>query len=292
MNHERFQELLLDYVDGHLPEATAAEMKAYIAAHAEAQRELDELREATALLTRLPEAKPAPAVRSQFYQMLDREKRAQGRKAAATAASATRSFWLDRFFAAILPTRPALQGTLALALLVVGIAAGTRFGARPAAPAQTDATAREVAALHSQIDAMGKLITYSLLQKQPTNERLQGVLATLKQEAPQDSTLTDLIGALALDPNVNVRLAALDALAPHASKDLVKAGVRAALSREPAPLAQVAMIDFLATVNDREATALFDQLANNESAPSTVREAARRGLTQIAPQSGPRASSN
>lgn len=277
MNHATFQERLLDYIDGRLPEKTALEMKTYIETHSAAQQEVAEIKEADDLLHRLPKPSPAPAVRAQFYQMLEREKRLSG----TCRASNLKRPWSAPLFGWLLPSRPALQAVFILTVLAGGVFLGSHFS-----PGH-DSTAKEIAALRSQIDAMGKLVTYSLLQKQPTGERLKGVLATLEVSSPDDRTLTDLIATLALDSNVNVRLAALDALAPHSAKPLVLAGIRAALSRESSPVAQVAMIDVLTGANDSEALPLFDKLASDESAPAGVQEAARRGLGRVHRGSSP-----
>ena len=107
------------------------------------------------------------------------------------------------------------------------------------------------------------------------------MLATLDEKNPNQKILADLIGALALDPSVNVRLSALDALFPHADQQLVRAGVLASLPREQNPLVQVAIIDFLVAARDRDATPELQKLARDESIDQQVREAAKRGLAQL-----------
>ena len=107
------------------------------------------------------------------------------------------------------------------------------------------------------------------------------IFATLDEKNPNQKVLGNLIGALALDPSVNVRLSALDALYPHADQQVVRAGVLASLPREQNPLVQVAMIDFLVAARDRDATPELERLARTETLDRAVRDAAKRGLAQL-----------
>ena len=110
---------------------------------------------------------------------------------------------------------------------------------------------------------------------------MQGLLATQKLEAPGDQVLTQLISALALDPSTNVRLTALETLYPHANQEVVRAGVLASLEREQNPLVQVAMIDFLVAARDTEAVRTFQTISQQKDTNITVRDAAKRALTQF-----------
>lgn len=278
MNCTRVTELFIDYQDGTLPPDDAAQVRAHLASCPTCQREWSALQEITRKLDLLPAEQPSPRLRENFYAMLETHQR----DADAPSPFALAKSRLDRFFERLLPTQPALQFAFSLALLAVGVFVGTRFLEKPAAPAVTDDSAkREIAALRSQVDNMGKLVAASLLQQKSTSERLQTVLATLDLKSPDRKVLTDLVGALAFDPSVNVRLSAIEALTPHADEDVVRAGLLAALPRENAPLVQVAMIELLTSVRERDAAPLFDRLSRDEAADKNVREAARRGLATL-----------
>ncbi len=174
-----------------------------------------------------------------------------------------------------------LSPAAAIAIALAGFHFGSRYAA-PAAPVASDTeTKRQLAEMRKKLESIDQLVAISLLQQRSTSERLQTVLATLDQKNPDQKILSNLIGALALDPSVNVRLSALDALYPHANQQLVRSGVLATLPREQNPLVQVAMIDFLVAARDRDATPELERLARNETLDSAVREAAKRGLAQL-----------
>jgi len=278
MHCTRVTELFIDYQDGTLPPDDAAQVRAHLASCPTCQREWSALQEITRKLDLLPPEEPSPRLRENFYAMLETHQR----DADAPSPFALAKNRLDRFFEHLLPARPALQFAFSVALLAVGVFVGTRVFEKPATPiAADDSSKREIAALRSQVDNMGKLVAASLLQQKSTSERLQTVLATLDLKSPDRKVLTDLVGALAFDPSVNVRLSAIEALTPHAEEDVVRAGLLAALPRENAPLVQVAMIELLTSVRERDAAPLFDRLSRDEAADKNVREAARRGLATL-----------
>ena len=280
MNCQRAQDHFIDYQEGTLPPDVAAQLRAHLASCPTCQREWSALQEITRKLDLLPAEQPSPRLRENFYAMLETHQR----DADAPSPFALAKSRLDRFFEAILPAQPALQFAFALTLLAAGIFAGARFLQRPAAtivaPAD-DSSKKELAALRAQVNSMNQLVTYSLLQQKSTSDRLQSVLATMDLKSPDRKVLTDLVGALAFDPSVNVRLSAVEALAAHAGEDVVRAGLLAALPRESAPLVQLAMIELLATVRETGAEPILDQLSRNPQTDENVRDAAKRALATL-----------
>lgn len=276
MNCTRVQDSFIDYQDGALPADESAALRAHLAGCPACQREWAALQEMTRKLDALPAAEPGPRLREQFYAMLETHQRA----ADAPSPFALARGRIDRFFAALLPAQPAWQFAFALALLFGGLFAGRHYLVPPAAPAD-DSAKQELAALKAQVNSMGQLVTWSLLQQQSTGDRLQTVLAKMDLKTPDRKVLTDLVGALAFDPSINVRLSAVEALAQHADDSLVRAGVLSVLTRERAPLVQVAMIELLAGARDRAAGPVLEKLSHDEATDRNVREAARRALAVL-----------
>lgn len=292
MNCQRVQDNFIDYQDGTLPPDESATLRAHLASCPTCQREWSALQEMTRKLDALPAVEePSPRLREQFYAMLETHQQA----ADTVSPFALARSRLDRFFAALLPSTPPLQFAGAVAVLALGLFAGARFFNQPAvAPAVTTTAAtspadaerlakleKELADQKAQMNDMGSLVAASLLQQKSTSERLQTVLATMDLKSPDRRVLTDLVGALALDPSVNVRLTAVEALAQHADQEVVRQGLLASLPRESSPLVQVAMIELLTSVREPAAAPLFEQLSRDEAADKTVRDSARRGLAVL-----------
>lgn len=285
MNCQSVRDLLPELLDGRTPATAHAEARAHLAACPDCQRELAALAENARGLDTLPVHAPSARMRQNFQAMLAAEK-AQLTAAAPAPRAVQRAERHRSFWALILSP---LAGA---ALLALGFMLGQRT------PTASDAaTQRELAALreqmnhqrdqlalqNTQLDKMTTLVGYQILQQQqsPASTRLNEVLAAAKAESPSPKVLDDLIQALTLDPNANIRLRAIQALVPHAEREVVRAGVLAALPREQNPLVQLELIDFVATARDTNATPLLERLSLDESADGTVRNAAKLALAQF-----------
>jgi hypothetical protein len=162
-------------------------------------------------------------------------------------------------------------------MLAFGLLLGARF-LRPTTDSSTD---KKIAELQTKVDSMAPLVTYSVLQQKSTTERLRTVLGTLKLKENDQQVVSGLLASLAFDPSVNVRLSALEALYPHADQPAVRSAVTASLPREPSPLVQVTMIDFLAATRDPAVFSTIEGISRNQNYDQAVREAARRALAQL-----------
>ncbi len=276
---ESFPELL----DHRTPATAHLEARTHLAGCPDCQREFARLSRTLSALDSLPVPSPSPRLRRDFYAMLEEEKNsaASARTAAARELRPRPAPWLRWLLAP-------LAGTTLVALaFVAGMHVGREPIASPAPVAQTTVDSRahaRIAELERKLDTMGQLVVAtSLLQQQhrPANDRLRTVLtsANTASSSPTEAVINELIGALALDPSVNVRLRALDGLFPHADQEVVRAGVLASLTREQNPIVQVSMIDFLAVARDAEARPTLETFAGSTTADASVRDAARRALT-------------
>lgn len=279
MNCQRIQENLIEYQDGSMPTAEAHAIRLHLSGCPDCRRELAALQEITRGLDALAEPpQPSARLREQFDAMLD----AYEREPISSKPFALTRSRIDHFFAALLPSRPVVQFAFSAALLFGGLFAGQHFLAGPATVSPGDAAAQaELAALRAQVNSMGQLVTYSLLQQHSTSERMRTVLATMEVKRPDQQVLADLVGSLAFDPSINVRLSAVEALADHADDSIVRAGVRSLLPRETSPLVQVAIIELLFNTGDEAAKPVFEKLSRDESVDRNVRETARRALALL-----------
>lgn len=280
MNEPHARDLFLEFHQGSLPVAQAAELREFLASNAAIAREFAEFAATLNALDTMSLPSPSPRLRANVYAAIASEKIVNAEKEITPAQhqppakAGPRRWWIAQAFAAG-------------ALVALGYFAGVQKTSleQPAQPdaGASPATQRELADLRRQVDSMSQLVSYSLLQQQqrPTNDRLKSVLASAQVENPNEKVIGELIGSLNLDPSANVRLTALEALYPHAGREAVRAGVLASLPREQSPLVQVAMIDFLVAARESGATSALDRISRADTTDRSVRDAARRALTQL-----------
>jgi hypothetical protein len=265
---DRFSELL----DQRHAAPASGDVRTHLASCPNCRKEFAALKRTLSALDALPVLPPSPRLRANFYAMLEEEI-----NSAACARGA------ERRRQRITTWRWILSPIAACGLLALGFLAGQRHMPGPVTnplPTAND-TQQELAELRQKVDSMSQLVGYSLQQQNSAGQRLQSIFATNTRQAPDQQVIAQLINALALDPSVNVRLAALETLYAYADQDTVRAGVLASLVREPNPLVQVSMIDFLAAARDPGAAQAFESIARDEQLDRAVRDAASRALVQL-----------
>lgn len=278
MTCERIQETFLDYHAGTLSDADAAHVREHLKSCLSCQRAWADLQQTVLTLDRLPEPAPSPQLRANVYAMIE-ETRQELDAPSPFALARSR---IDGFFASLLPHRPTLQFALTVTVLIAGVIVGSRLlRPEPVVISQPDPDVqRELADLRAQVESIDKLMATSLRQ-QSAASRLQDVLAAAGPTGGDEQALAGLLNTLAFDPNVNVRLGALEALYTHANRVPVRTAIAAALPRERSPLVQVAMIDFIVATGDASTIPALSALARDEQVDAVVREAAQRGLAQL-----------
>lgn len=267
MNCQACQEDYLEYRADRLAPERRREISEHLRTCLDCQRSWADFQELDRKIDALPAPVPGEGLRRNFYAMLDTHLAAQ--REPGVFAPLRRG--LARFLADWLPTSPVARAAAAGFAVVAFAVVGLGWQAKR----ERDA---DLAVLRHQVDAVTRLVAYTALENEDTTDRLRGVLSA---DGSDSAGVAKLLSALQLDPSVNVRLSALEELYPHAEKTEVRTGVLNALTRETAPMVQVAMIDFLSAARSTEAQRQFEKLSRDPGTNSVVRAAATRGLSQL-----------
>src|SRR5262245_29142262 len=93
--------------------------------------------------------------------------------------------------------------------------------------------------------------------------------------------LSALLRTVNQDPNVNVRLSAVDALRNFGESPVARKGVTQALTKQSSPLVQVAIIDLLVDLRDRQAIPFLKDLLQDSQTDENVRKRIASALQQL-----------
>jgi len=278
MNCERVKELFADYLVGSLDAHASAEIDSHLAACSSCREEASSLKALWTKLALLPEEAPHPGLDARFHAMLEAYR--QGLKQAECQASTrvTLRDWLARFW----PREPALQFALAVVLFAAGLLIGPSLVQnRTSRAVGTVMNDRALAQLRSEVSSMKQLVALSLLQQQSASDRLRGVEWSYRLAQPDEQVLSALLRALDSDPNVNVRLAAVDALHQFASDIAVRKGLLRSLAAQQSPLVQFELINLLVELNEKGSVPVLKELSQREDLEPSVRERVEWGLQKL-----------
>ena len=269
MNCQHVRALFPQLLDDRDATSVSTEARAHLARCPDCQEEFAALHETAAVLDAVPTLPPS-SIRENFFAALAEEQRGLARSEGRERAMRT--------------VRPALWRQFRLAFTGLALLAGGFFlGGHFTRERELVVLRQKLDQQDTRFDAMSRLIGYSILRQQetPPSQRVNDVILAAREEKATDQTLDLLISAVTLDPNVNVRLRALEALQPHITRDYVRAGVLSALSREQHPLVQIALINLVTTGQVQQAAPMLEKIAADSVSDSLVRGAAKLALAQL-----------
>jgi len=237
------------------------ELKRHLDDCAACRQEAEGLESLWARLDSLPSEEPPLEMRARFYTALS----AYGEGFSAASSRERRKgniAWV-------------LVG-IAAATLLIGLGLGYAVGSHKGGGEST-----EVAQLRGEVNGMRELVALSLLRQQSASERLRGVSWANQVESSDGQILAALLDSVNHDPNVNVRLAAADALRTFAMTSAARIQIARAIVPQSAPLVQIALIDLVVDLKDSASISELRQVARNGSLNPSVRERAAWAVERL-----------
>jgi hypothetical protein len=270
MTCQNIKDMFPEFLTGELDQSTQEKVQSHLASCDSCRGELEALSATWTKLGVIPEEQPSGEVRIRFYTMLEAYKQGMAQE---KQPSRIQKRFRD-IFENIWPKRPAFQFSMALLFLIIGLAAGIFLSSQ-------EQHRDQLADLKNEFQDMQQTLAMALLDRPSANERLKGVSISARMDNPDSQTLEALLYALDNDPNVNVRLAAVDALYLFHHHEGVKEGLLQSIAKQSSPLVQVALIDLIVNMRERQAVEALRMLLQDERLNPDVKQYAERGLQQL-----------
>lgn len=276
MSCEAMPERLTARLGGELGAGELQELEAHLAVCAHCAAEAKIVEELWRGLALPREEVPSARMRARFDAMLASElrpappapllftERPQPQPLTPSARETSQSDGFGRRFLAL------------AAMLLVGLGLGYLTFGRPG-DGVADLNSHDVADLKREVGDLHEMVALSLLERGSVSERLQGVSYGREYSAGDERgdqgqrVIAALFARLLEDPNVNVRLAALEALRPMATRDDRRSQLVAAVARQDSPLVALSLIDLLLESGSTAARRDLEQLLVNPKLDPAVR---------------------
>lgn len=270
MKCKQIKEKFPDFLINDLDQEAIHKIQDHIKTCSSCREELEGLTEIWTRLGVLQEERPSNALRNNFYSMLEDYKKGLEREKSKLSLGKLFIDWLEPFWL----RKPVFQLVAALLLLAVGLTAGYFINSGR----QRNG---ELAQLRQDVRYMSQLVAVSLLKQQSPSERLRGVSFSSRVTRPDEETLDALFRTLNNDTNVNVRLAAIDALYLFYNNPVVRENLIKSLSQQTSPLVQITLIDLIVEMRERRAIEALKELIQNEKLNPDVRKRAELSLQKL-----------
>lgn len=244
---KQIEELIAKYNEGLADPSEIRMLEQWIQEGKVALTELRELQKLDEMV--MNAAGPVPSMRldDQFYSFLAEEKK--------KARSVGGSFqW---------PSLSFLMPRLAFAAVLMAIGFGGGYVLRNRNP--------EVNELTQRVSDLKEMVMLSLLEKESTTDRLRAVSLTNEMTQASQKVTGALLKTLNEDENVNVRLAALDALKPYVKDSKVREELIHSISRQDSPMVQVELAELMVIIQEKKSVNALKQILENKKTPKEVK---------------------
>jgi hypothetical protein len=259
MEKNKIQELILRYNNQQATHLELAEIEQLLEQGKIELHELKDLQQTEDKFMALESLSPSVDLDDQFYQMLALETKAR------------KSFSWNNFF-----SWPEVVPKLALAsvTLLIGLTLG--YFLRPTAVVSNDTT--QMATLSKQVTDLKEMMMLSLLEKESASDRLKAVSLTEDMEEVSSKVTTALLQTLNHDANVNVRLAALDALKPYVKMSNIREALIRSIAKQNSPLVQVSLAELMGQLQERSSVKEFEKIIQSDKTPDDVKKRIKKSI--------------
>ena len=262
MNCDSAKAQLPDWLNDELSITERTALDAHLAQCPACRQELAATRQVWQLMGAVSTPEPRPEMRTQFYAMLhsfDEAEQADQETSWAKGWERFRQLWTPRL---------AGQVAFSILLLSIGLVAGYWMQDRRSANV---AYQQRIDTLSTQVQEMREMMMLSLLENPSATERLRAVGYTKDLNDANGRVIDALVTTLNNDPNVNVRLVTLEALAELAHDPRAREGLVQSLTMQESPLVQVALADVMVKLQEKRSLKPLRQMLRQEGVNDLVK---------------------
>lgn len=248
MEAKRIDELIGKYNEGLADPDEVKQLEALLEAGLVDLTSLRELHNLNSKIQKLIVPQPSLELDTRFYKALADEKKAG--KQTKISIPTLSSLW---------PRIAAAAG-----FILVGFMVGYWT--------QSSNDRQEVSALTEQVSELKEMMMLSLLEKESASQRLRAVSLTSEMDQVSSRVTDALFTTLNQDENVNVRLAALEALTPYVKQSQVRTGLIESIGNQNSPLVQIALAELMVSLQEKKSVDALKELMQRESTPKEVKK--------------------
>ena len=126
-----------------------------------------------------------------------------------------------------------------------------------------------------------EMMMLSLLEKESATDRLKAVSLSEDMGQASQKVTSALMQTLNHDDNVNVRLAALDALRAYSRDSKVREELIRSISKQDSPLVQISLAELMVEMQAKSSVKELEKILHNENTPTDVKKKIRESIQVI-----------
>ena len=132
--------------------------------------------------------------------------------------------------------------------------------------------------LSEQMVEMKEMMMLTLLENESATDRLKAVSLTSDLDHVSKKVTNALIETLNNDPNVNVRLATLEALREYAGNPDVRMKLVKSISQQDSPLVQIGLAELMVALKEKSSVNELRKIMDEQSTPKEVKQKIKESI--------------
>lgn len=265
MIDEKYIDLVTGYLQNNLSPVEQKKLDSLVESGEIDLLDLNEMEMMAGKMDSLETPEPSSAMRDRFYSMLEEEKQSQN-----VSWAQQLNVWIDNQ-----KSRFELRYVVyATAIFLTGLLIGDLYAPISNQDEQIDQ-------LTSEVSQMREVMMISLLDNSSPMERLKAVNISSDIRSVDDRVVNALLKTLNNDSNVNVRVAAVEALVSHASNPSARTGLIHSIASQESPIVQAALADAMLTLQESQSVDEFKKLLAKDELDANVRNKLENTIAEL-----------
>lgn len=265
---EDIKTLIIEYIDGALNDEDARKVDEHLSSCEECRVEMENIKSIMSGLDSFEPEEPSDNLKRNFHSMLDSY--SLGMENNKIPWHEAIGVWIESWW----PRRPVIQFMTTVAVLIIGLVTGLSIN-------EKSAPNNDITQLKTNMNHLEQVVMASLLNQSSAADRISGLSKTGALKNVDTQFYATLLLLLNSDPNVNVRMAAVNALTNFADNEYVRHELVVSLGLQSSPLVQISLIDLLASIKEADSSSTLIRMINSPEVDKHVKERARKALKQF-----------
>ncbi len=264
---EQFTALLTNSLDP----AERSEIESHLEGCAGCREEFEAVKKVWNLMGEINQPEPSETMQPDFNAILSRY------KAEHVVTKNISGKWLNKLREFLyLQVQPRLA--YSLLLVTIGLVGGYLLHQ----PGQTAISYnKQIDSLSSQVSEMKQVMIFSLLQNPSASKRISAVAYSEDISNVDLKVIDALFTTLNEDPNVNVRLATLDALVRLADEPKVREGLVQSIELQESPIMQTSIADVMVKLREKSSVRSLQKLLDKKDLNQKVKFNIQKSIQKL-----------
>lgn len=266
MEQERFDMWTIEYLSDTLDAGGKKEFESFLQNHPEYQVQFCQMQRTWGQVdvTTVPE--PSESMDERFFEML-RSEIGKSEKSKGSVPS---------LFSRIVTVLWRPQMAYGLLLLVLGLNLGYFLNSD-----DSSENIKTTVVGNTDAEEVREQLVLTLLEQPSANKRLQGINEVTKIKEVDETVIKALLQTLNSDPNVNVRLAAIESLTNYLDNPTVREGLVQSIVKQDSPIVQVTLASLMVALQEKKSIEPFKTLMRTQELDKSVKQKLETSINSI-----------